>query len=60
MALPLATLVPFIVKAIPDIIRAYKRLREERPHATDEEIFKLVQDRAEAIITRGQAWLDEH
>lgn len=59
MPLP-ATLLPFLIKAIPQIIGAYKRLRERNPDITDDEVFRLLQQDADKIIDRADAWLAEH
>ena len=55
-----ATLLPFLIKAIPTIIGAYKQLRQRNPDVTDEQIFALLQADAERIIDRGEVWLSEH
>lgn len=55
-----ATLLPFVVKAIPIIIGAWKQLKERNPDVTDEEIIMLLQSDAQRIIDRGEAWLAEH
>lgn len=59
MPIPTA-LLPFLIKAIPHVIGAYKRLRERNPDITDDEVFRLLQADADKIIDRADAWLAEH
>lgn len=55
-----AALLPFLVKAIPTILRTFQSLRARHADATDEQVFAMVADQIKRGLAKGEAWLDAH
>jgi hypothetical protein len=54
------TFLELLSAAIPHVVAATRRLREQRPEITDAEIIAELQHNADNIVDTGTAWLDAH